>query len=106
MVSGNNPETIWKQFIRDIQAIQNLEELKWVFHKTSGVNKDNLKEKIISTLKKPDGTPVDEIKNLFAKRKAHTKIQEIFGQTTTTPEKLLDKLNSNNIFDEVFIVID
>lgn len=35
-------------------------------------------EKIISTLKKADGT-ADEIKNLFAKRMAHTKIQGHLG---------------------------
>ena len=58
---GWYPSSIKNQFIKDIQNIEKLDELKWVFNTTSGVNKSNLKEKIISTLKKADGTPIEEI---------------------------------------------
>ncbi len=43
----------------------------------------------ISTLKKADGTPVDEIKNLFTKSVIRTKIQEIFGDNILTSETSL-----------------
>lgn len=50
---------------------------------------NNLYMQYISTLKKADGTPVDEIKNLFTKSVIRTKIQEIFGDNILTSETSL-----------------
>ena len=101
------PETIRKQFIRDIQAIQNLEELKWVFHKTSGVNKENLKERILSTLKKADGTPVDEINLICDDPISLNKIRKTFGDDNIEDAKsLLRKLENDKIFNTIFNVVE
>lgn len=66
---------------------------------------NNLYMQYISTLKKADGTPVDEIKNLFAKRKAHTKIQGIFGDNILTADDFLERLTNDEVFKKLFIVI-
>lgn len=101
------PETIWKQFIRDIQAIQNLEELKWVFHKTTGGDKENLKERILSTLKKADGTPVDEINLICDTPISLNKIRKTFGDDNIEDaQSLLRKLENDKIFNMIFNVVE
>ena len=72
------PSTIKNQFIKDLQSIKNLDELKWVFNTTSGVTKANLKSKIISTLRKADGKPIEELERLFKNEDIVKKLKNIF----------------------------
>ena len=90
---GWYPSSIKNQFIKDIQNIEKLDELKWVFNTTSGVNKSNLKEKIISTLKKADGTPIEEIHKLFGEEDIFSKkASKLFGVDIDNVKDLILRL--------------
>lgn len=104
--AGWYPSSIKSQFIKDIQSIEKLDELKWVFNTTSGVNKTNLKEKIISTLKKADGTLIEEIQKLFKNDKSLNRIQQVFGKDINSPSDLLEKLNNDKIFYQIFEIVE
>lgn len=81
--------------------------MKWVFHKTSGVNKENLKERILSTLKKADGTPVDEINLICDDLISLNKIRKTFGDDNIEDAKsLLRKLENDKIFNTIFNVVE
>ena len=93
-------------FIKDLQNIKNLDELKWVFNTTSGVTKANLKSKIISTLRKADGKPIEELERLFDNRTIVKKLQTIFGKEVKTLNDLLNKINDDNIFNKIFEIVE
>ncbi|MFK8299070.1 hypothetical protein ACI76O_11870, partial [Capnocytophaga cynodegmi] len=104
--AGWYPSSIKNQFIKDIQSIEKLDELKWVFNTTSGVNKTNLKEKIISTLKKADGTPIEELNRLFDEESIVKKLKKTFGDEIETPNDLIKKLDDEKIFNQIFEVAE
>ena len=93
-------------FIKDLQNIKNPDELKWVFNTTSGVTKANLKSKIISTLRKADGKPIEELERLFDNRTIVKKLQTIFGKEVKTLNDLLNKINDDNIFNKIFEIVE
>ena len=106
--SGWYPETIRTQFIRDLQGINSLEELKWVYNSTSGVNKSNLKDKILETLKKADGSAVDELENLFNKNQNfRNKVSEWIGnERNVDGEGFLKWLSKDDNFNKIFEIIN
>lgn len=94
-----------KQFIKDIQNIEKLDELKWVFNTTSGINKNNLKEKIINTLKKADGKPIEELKGIdFEKAK------KLFNDDLMTEQnyinRILKNLEDDKVFNQIFEIAE
>ena len=105
--TGWYPASIRKQFIRDIQSVEKLDELKWVFNTTSGVNKGNLKEKIISTLKKNDGKPIEELEKITLEQ-----VKKIFPKEARTINRnnrldfLMKKLEDDQIFNQIFEVVE
>ena len=105
--AGWYPASIRKQFIRDIQSVEKLDELKWVFNTTSGVNKENLKEKIINTLKKNDGKPIEELEKITLEQ-----VKKIFPKEARTINKnnrldfLMKKLEDDQIFNQIFEVVE
>lgn len=100
------PSTIKNQFIKDLQNIKNLDELKWVFNTTSGVTKANLKSKIISTLRKADGKPIEELERLFKNEDIVKKLKNIFGEGIKTSKDILNKLNDDKIFNQIFEIVE
>ena len=100
------PSTIKNQFIKDLQNIKNLDELKWVFNTTSGVTKANLKSKIISTLRKADGKPIEELERLFKDEDIVKKLKNIFGEDIKTSKDILNKLNDDKIFNQIFEIVE
>ena len=105
--AGWYPASIRKQFIRDIQSVEKLDELKWVFNTTSGVNKENLKEKIINTLKKNDGKPIEELEKITLEQ-----VKKIFPKEARSINKnnrldfLMKKLEDDQIFNQIFEVVE
>jgi hypothetical protein len=105
--SGWFPNTIKTQFVRDLQAINTLDELKWVFNSTQGVNKGNLKTKFLETLKKVDGSPISELENI-----PMNKVKQLFGEAVENidefnkAEKIIEALSENRVFNQIFEIVD
>ena len=101
------PSTIKNQFIKDLQNIKNLDELKWVFNTTSGVTKANLKSKIISTLRKADEKPIEELGNISLDQ-----VKKLFKNEAKVINKgnriefLLKKLEDDKVFNEIFEIVE
>ena len=101
------PSTIKNQFIKDLQSIKNLDELKWVFNTTSGVTKANLKSKIISTLRKADGKAIEELGNISLDQ-----VKKLFKNEAKVINKgnriefLLKKLEDDKVFNEIFEIVE
>jgi hypothetical protein len=105
--SGWYPSTIRTQFIRDLQNINNLDELRWVFNSTSGVNKGNLKIKFLETLKKADGSVVEELEDIINNQSFQSKVKKwINAKDDITGKDFLDWLYSGNNFEKLVEIIE
>jgi len=108
--NGFFSESIKKQFTKDLQKMENLGDVQWIFNK-KGVNStmQELKENVIKSLKKADGSPIDElniintnqVKKLFANDEGIKFIND-----SNRLEFLLDKLNEDDVFDSIFEIVD
>lgn len=78
--------------------------MKWVFNSTSGVNKGNLKSKILATLKKADGSAVDELEAIFKENPLATseKYSTLFRREINSAENIIDALDDDAIFNKLF----
>lgn len=56
-VAGWSDNVIYDQFVKDIsnQTLDKLEDLQWVFKRTSGITDDVLKDKVIGALESTAG---------------------------------------------------
>jgi hypothetical protein len=100
------PSTIRSQFIKDLTNpdIINPDQIKWVFNKTPNVSDlSSLKSKVIAALKKADGTPVDELKQLDLDR-VKTLLDDELITEANKASKLLNALNKDDFFDIIFEV--
>ena len=101
------PETIKSQFIKDLQKMGDLGDIRWIFNKTDNVSDlQILKNKVISSLKKANGSPIDELDNLFNSPANISRIQNIFGQDIINSSNLLRKLDDMEIFKKIFEVVE
>ena len=65
------PETIKNQFLKDLQNMNDLGDIQWIFAKTNNVSDlQTLKAKVIAALKTADGKPIEELEKLFEENKA------------------------------------
>ncbi len=72
--------TVKTQFIKDLQKMDKLGDIKWVFkvfNKTKNLNNmEELKKSFIKALKKADGTPIDELDKLFDNKSFRLKVKK------------------------------
>ena len=65
------PETIKNQFLKDLQKMDKLGDIQWIFAKTNNISDlQTLKAKVIEALKTADGKPIEELEKLFEENKA------------------------------------
>lgn len=99
--SGFYPETIKSQFIKDLVKMEKLGNIQWIFHKTGNTTDlKSLKENVIKALKKADGSPVEELKNI-----PFEKAQQLFPIKMTKKnyaQKIIEGLENNEIFSRIF----
>ncbi|MFK7749079.1 MAG: hypothetical protein AB8B65_11855, partial [Kordia sp.] len=112
---GFYPDSIKKQFTKDLVKMDELGDIQWIFNK-KGVNQtlSELKENVMKSLKKADGTPIDElniitvdqVKKLFPEKKDLDALNEFIDIGGSHQQFLLDKLNEDVIFDKIFEIVD
>ena len=101
------PETIKNQFIKDLQKMDNLGDIQWIFRKTANIaDMTTLKNGVLQALKKADGKPIEELERLFDNRTIVKKLQTIFGKEVKTLNDLLNKLNDDKIFNQIFEIVE
>ena len=108
--NGFYPSTIKTQFIRDLTnpVVSNIDQIKWVFNKTDNISDlGTLKGKVLSALKKVDGSPIDELSQLPLD-KVKQLLGNDFGVITEAnkAQKLLSALGKDEFFDVIFEVAD
>ncbi|MDR2407324.1 MAG: hypothetical protein LBE13_04320, partial [Bacteroidales bacterium] len=102
------PETVKSQFVKDLQKMENAGNIQWIFNKTNTISDmQTLKAKVISALKKADGSPIDEIGDLVNKGEFQSKIKMWMNiSDDVTSSEFVDWLNDSNIFDKIFEVVE
>ena len=87
--------------------MNDLGDVKWIFNK-KGVNQsmDELRQNVIKNLKKADGSPIDELSELFNETIIRDKILNTFGESINSPIKLIDELNKPDIFKQIFEIVE
>ena len=101
------PEAIKNQFIKDLQKMDNLGDIQWIFRKTANIaDMTTLKNGVLQALKKADGKPIEELERLFDNRTIVKKLQTIFGKEVKTLNDLLNKLNDDKIFNQIFEIVE
>lgn len=100
------PETIKNQLIKDLQKMKDLGDIQWIFNKTNGIgDMQILKNKILKSLKKADGTPIEEMRELFETPKFSSKISE-WTKENPTPKKFLEWLDKPENFEKLFKITE
>lgn len=107
--NGFYPDSIRKQFTKDLQKMESLESVGWVFNKKGVASTlESLKENVIKTLRKSDGSPIDELVDtveLEQVQKLFPKLIDEFDESDYL-DFLIDKLDEDEIFDTIFEVVD
>lgn len=95
------PETIKNQLVKDLQKMNELGDIQWIFNKTKGIdNIQTLKTNVLNSLKKADGTPIEEVKKLFDEEDIFSKkISKLFGLDINNSKELIQALEKDNIFN-------
>jgi hypothetical protein len=102
------PETVKSQFVKDLQKMENAGDVQWIFNKTSTItDMQTLKTKVISVLKKADGSPIDEL-NVISVKQIEKLFPKDVGNITDSNKLrfLLQKLEDNNVFDQIFEIVE
>lgn len=100
-------ETIKSQLTKDLGKMENLGDVKWIFNK-KGVNQsmDELRENVIKNLKKADGSPIDELSELFNETTIRDRIINAFGTSIDSPARLIEELNKPDVFKQIFEIVE
>ena len=102
------PETIKNQFLKDLQMMNDLGDIQWIFAKTNNISDlQTLKVKVIAALKTADGKPIEELEKLFGKsiNNFSQKVSIWIGKRASSKSFLewLDKLEN---FKKFFEIVD
>lgn len=101
--------TLKSQFTKDLGKMQELGDTQWIFNK-KGVNQtmESLRENVIKSMKKADGTPIDELEDLFTNPKTLQNIQGTFGElgNLSSANDLVRILEDPNVFDKIFEIVE
>ena len=101
------PETIKNQFIKDLQKMNNLGDIQWIFRKTANIaDMTTLKNGVLQALKKADGKPIEELEKLFKNNKSIVNLKQLFGNKIREAKDILDKLNDEKIFNQIFEIVE
>ena len=102
------PETIKSQFLKDLQKMNDLGDIQWIFAKTDNISDlQTLKAKVIAALKTADGKPIEELEKLF---EPNSVFSEKFLKWTkgdkSSAELLLEWLDKPENFKKIFEIVD
>ena len=102
------PETIKNQFLKDLQMMDDLGNVQWIFAKTNNISDlQILKTKVIEALKTADGKPIEELEKLFVKPNDFTeKIKRWIGGDKSSAELLLEWLDKPENFKKIFEIVN
>ena len=102
------PETIKNQFIKDLQKMDNLGDIQWIFRKTANIaDMTTLKNGVLQALKKADGKPIEELGNISLDQ-----VKKLFKNESKVINKenriefLLKKLEDDKVFNEIFEIVE
>lgn len=78
--------------------MEDVGNIQWIFHKTGNTTDlKSLKENVIKALRKADGSPTEELKNV-----TFTKAKQLFPDRLMTEDNYLERIINNLEKDEVF----
>ena len=102
------PETIKNQFLKDLQKMDKLGDIQWIFAKTNNISDlQTLKAKVIAALKTADGKPIEELEKLFEEPSAFTKkISKWLKVDDISSEAFLQWLDKPENFKKIFEIVD
>jgi len=98
------------QFIPDIADLNftKLGQKKYIFKANTNINASNLKQNVINSLKKADGSPVDALDDLFTQNPTtiSQKFSLLFGKSINNSDDIINVLSDNTIFNKLFEVVE
>ena len=87
--------------------MDNLGDIQWIFRKTANIaDMTTLKNGVLQALKKADGKPIEELERLFKYEDIVKKLKNIFGEDIKTSKDILNKLNDDKIFNQIFEIVE
>ena len=98
-----------KQFIPDLADTDftELGQKKYIFKANKNINTTTLKTNVIKALKKADGTPIEEIQELFKNTEIVNKFKKTFNDNRISkPQDLVKKLEDDSIFNQMFEIVE
>ena len=100
-------DTLKTQFVKDLNNMTELGSHVWIFSK-KGKNQDIkvLKESVLKALKKSDGTPIDELGDLFNDTTFPDKISKVFKTEINNSTDLINALDNPDMFNQIFKIVE
>jgi len=93
------PETIKNQFVKDLQKMKELGDIQWIFNRTSTMgDMQVLKSNVIKSLRKADGTPINELKDVSLIQAKKIFKDDLMNQNNYV-NRILVNLEKDNIFN-------
>ena len=87
--------------------MNNLGDIQWIFRKTANIaDMTTLKNGVLQALKKADGKPIEELEKLFKNNKSIVNLKQLFGNEIREAKDILDKLNDEKIFNQIFEIVE
>ena len=102
------PETIKNQFLKDLQMMDDLGDIQWIFAKTNNINDlQTLKAKVIAALKTADGKPIEELEKISIEqiKKLFPEFKDVINNNNKN-RFLLEKLNEDDFFKKIFQIAE
>ncbi|GET46191.1 hypothetical protein RCZ01_14930 [Capnocytophaga felis] len=98
-----------KQFIPDLADVNftELGQKKYIFKANKNIDATTLKENVIKALKKADGTPIEEVDKLFGEEDIFSKkVSKLFGVDIDNAKDLIQALDDEKIFNQIFEIVE
>jgi len=101
---GWSDNVIINQFVNDLKnpTLRELEDLKWVFKKTSGITEEVLKDKVIGALESTTGR--EALEQAIKNNMSH--FQKLFGENVSNADDVIEIIKNKNTFNKIFIVYE
>ncbi len=102
------PETIKNQFLKDLQKMNDLGDIQWIFAKTNNISDlQTLKAKVIAALKTADGKPIEELEKISIEqiKKLFPEFKDVINNNNKN-RFLLEKLNEDDFFKKIFQIAE
>jgi hypothetical protein len=96
-----------KQFIPDIADTKFTQfgQKKYIFAANNNINKNTLKDYVVSSLKKADGSPIEELKTITVQQAQRLFNDKLMDESNYL-RRIITHLEDDHVFNQIFEIVE